>query len=315
MYLRSQYFAIIWLLLQKDLAFIAKAILANFMPAQIDLHCHSTVSDGLFSPPDLVAHAAKRGVKVLALTDHDDLGGLQAAREAALQHDIQFINGVEISVTWKKRTLHIVGLKVDEKHAALKAALNLVRTGRDERAQEMGADLALRAGIQGAYEGAKALAAQSIITRTHFARFLVENGHAKDTKSVFKKFLVKGKPGFKEHEWMSLESAVELINAAGGMAVIAHPGRYDLGRTNMLELLHEFRTLGGAAIEVVTGSHTPPQYQQFAKLAHQFSLKCSLGSDYHGAGISFMEMGNVPNLPAGCVPVWDDWPEAAHLLN
>jgi predicted metal-dependent phosphoesterase TrpH len=282
------------------------------MPAQIDLHCHSTVSDGLFSPPDLVAYAAKRGVKVLALTDHDDMGGLQAAREAALEHDIQFINGVEISVTWKRRTLHIVGLKVDAGNVALKMALDKVRIGRDERAQEMGEDLA-RVGIHGAYEGAKALAAQSIITRTHFARFLVENGHAKDTKSVFKKYLVKGKPGFKEHQWMSLEAAVGLINAAGGSAVIAHPGRYDLGTINMLLLMHEFRSLGGAAIEVVTGSHTPPQYQQFAKIAHKFSLKSSLGSDYHGSGISYMEMGCIPELPAGCVPVWDDWPEKQYL--
>jgi hypothetical protein len=282
------------------------------MAAQIDLHCHSTVSDGLFSPPDLVAYAAKRGVKVLALTDHDDMGGLQAAREAALKHDIQFINGVEISVTWKRRTLHIVGLKVDANNVALKTALDKVRIGRDERAQEMGEDLA-RAGIHGAYEGAKALAAQSIITRTHFARFLVENGHAKDTKSVFKKYLVKGKPGFKEHEWMSLETAVSLINAAGGSAVVAHPGRYDLGTINMLLLMHEFRSLGGAAIEVVTGSHAPPQYQQFAKIAHKFSLKSSLGSDYHGSGISYMEMGCIPDLPEICVPVWDDWPEAKYL--
>jgi hypothetical protein len=282
------------------------------MAAQIDLHCHSTVSDGLFSPPDLVAYAAKRGVKVLALTDHDDMGGLQAAREAALKHDIQFINGVEISVTWKRRTLHIVGLKVDANNVALKMALDKVRVGRDERAQEMGEDLA-RAGIHGAYEGAKALAAQSIITRTHFARFLVENGHAKDTKSVFKKYLVKGKPGFKEHEWMSLETAVSLINAAGGSAVVAHPGRYDLGTINMLLLMHEFRSLGGAAIEVVTGSHAPPQYQQFAKIAHKFSLKSSLGSDYHGSGISYMEMGCIPDLPEICVPVWDDWPEAKYL--
>ncbi len=282
------------------------------MPAQIDLHCHSTVSDGLFSPPDLVAYAAKRGVKVLALTDHDDMSGLQAGREAALEHDIQFINGVEISVTWKRRTLHIVGLKVDAGNVALKTALDKVRIGRDERAQEMGEDLA-RAGIHGAYEGAKALAAQSIITRTHFARFLVESGHAKDTKSVFKKYLVKGKPGFKEHQWMSLEAAVDLINAAGGSAVIAHPGRYDLGTINMLLLMHEFRSLGGAAIEVVTGSHTPPQYQQFAKIAHKFSLKSSLGSDYHGSGISYMEMGCIPELPAGCVPVWDDWPEKQYL--
>ena len=282
------------------------------MAALFDLHCHSTVSDGLLSPPDLVAHAAKRGVKVLALTDHDDLGGLQAAREAALQHGIQFVNGVEISVTWKRRTLHIVGLKIDINNGPLKIALDKVRIGRDERAQEMGADLA-RVGIHGAYEGAKSLAKQSIITRTHFARFLVNNGHAKDTKSVFKKYLVKGKPGFKEHEWMSLESAINLINDAGGVAVIAHPGRYDLGTINMLLLMHEFRTLGGTAIEVVTGSHTPPQYQQFAKIAHKFSLKSSLGSDYHGSGISYMEMGCIPDLPEICVPVWDDWPEAKNL--
>jgi 3',5'-nucleoside bisphosphate phosphatase len=283
------------------------------MAALFDLHCHSTVSDGLLSPPELVAHAAKRGVKVLALTDHDDLGGLHSAREAALEHGIQFINGVEISVTWKRRTLHIVGLKVDNYNTPLKAALDRVRIGRDERAQEMGADLA-RIGIHGAYEGAKALAKQSIITRTHFARFLVDNGHAKDTKSVFKKYLVKGKPGFKEHEWMDLKSAVDLIKGAGGQAVIAHPGRYDLGTINMLLLMHEFRSLGGAAIEVVTGSHTPPQYQQFAKIAHKFSLKSSLGSDFHGSGISYMEMGCIPDLPDGCVPVWDDWPEA-QLLN
>ena len=282
------------------------------MAALFDLHCHSTVSDGLLSPPDLVAHAAKRGVKVLALTDHDDLGGLQAAREASVEHGIQFVNGVEISVTWKRRTLHIVGLKVDSDNAALKAALDKVRIGRDERAQEMGADLE-RVGIHGAYEGAKLLAKQSIITRTHFARFLVDNGHAKDTKSVFKKYLVKGKPGYKEHQWMDLKAAINLINGAGGQAVIAHPGRYDLGTINMLLLMHEFRSLGGAAIEVVTGSHTPPQYQQFAKIAHKFSLKSSLGSDFHGSGISYMEMGCIPDLPENCVPVWDDWPEAQLL--
>jgi len=282
------------------------------VPATIDLHCHSTISDGLYSPQDLVAYAAKRGVKVLALTDHDDVSGLQVAREAALQHGIKFINGVEISATWKKRTLHIVGLKVNPDNVALKTALNAVRTGRDERAQQMGADLA-RVGIHGAYEGAKTLASTSIITRTHFASFMVQNGHAKDRKTVFKKYLVKGKPGFVEHTWMSLEAAVGLILGAGGIAVIAHPGRYDLGMINMHLLMHEFRTLGGAAIEVVTGSHTPPQYQQFAKIAHKFSLKSSLGSDFHGPGISFFEMGSMPELPAGCVPVWDDWEEAVYL--
>ena len=282
------------------------------MAAQIDLHCHSTISDGLLSPQDLVAHAAKSGVKVLALTDHDDVGGLQAAREAALQHGVHFINGVEISATWKKRTLHIVGLKIDAENAALKTALDKVRIGRDERAQEMATGLA-KAGIEGAYEGANAIAKQSILTRSHFAQFLVQSGHAKDVKTVFKKFLVKGKPGFVDHQWMSLEAAVGLINDCGGNAVIAHPGRYDLGTINMMLLMHEFRSYGGAAIEVVTGSHTPPQYQQFAKIAHQFSLKSSIGSDYHGPGLSYMAMGCVPELPAGCVPVWADWPEAQYL--
>ncbi len=282
------------------------------MASQIDLHCHSTISDGLLSPQDLVAHAAKSGVKVLALTDHDDVSGLKAAREAAPQHGIHFVNGVEISVSWKKRTLHIVGLKIDSDNLALKNALDKVRIGRDERAQEMAAGLA-KVGIEGAYEGAKAIANQSILTRSHLAQFLVQSGHVKDVKSVFKKYLVKGKPGFVDHQWMCLEEAVSLIKASGGSAVVAHPGRYDLGAINMLLLMHEFRSYGGAAIEVVTGSHTPPQYQQFAKIAHKFSLKCSIGSDYHGPGLSYMAMGSVPELPAGCVPVWDDWQEAQHL--
>ena len=282
------------------------------MSALIDLHCHSTISDGLLSPQALVANAARCGLKVLALTDHDDISGLQPARMAAATHGVHFVNGVEISATWKKRTLHIVGLKFDADNLALKNALASVRIGRDERAQEMGASLA-KHGITGAYEGAKAIAQQSIMTRTHFARFLTDHNYAKDNKNVFKNFLVKGKPGFVDHQWMSLGDALELINNAGGQAVIAHPGRYDLGALNMLLLMHEFKSAGGVAIEVVTGSHNPAQYQQFAKMAHRFSLKASLGSDYHGPGLSYMAMGCVPNLPDGCVPIWSDWPEAQFL--
>jgi 3',5'-nucleoside bisphosphate phosphatase len=282
------------------------------VPATIDLHCHSTISDGLLPPPDLIAYAKGRGIKVLALTDHDDITGLADARKAADQQGIRFVDGVEISVTWKKRTLHIVGLKIDPENAALKAALEAVRIGRDQRAREMGESLAA-VGIADAYEGAKAVAGNNIITRTHFARFLVEKGHVKDTKTVFKKYLVKGKPGFVDHQWMTLEQAVTLITGSGGVAVIAHPGRYDLGMINMHLLMHEFRKYGGTAIEVVTGSHTPPQYQQFAKIAHRFDLKSSLGSDYHGPGISYMEMGCISNLPLGCAPVWADWEEAQAL--
>lgn len=278
------------------------------MSLKIDLHCHSTISDGMLAPEDLVAYAARQGVNVLALTDHDDIGGLKVARQVADEHGITFINGVEISVTWKKRTLHIVGLKINPDNDALKSALNQVHVDRDARAREMAESLA-KAGIPDAYEGAKAIAKQAIITRVHFARFLAEKGYAKDTKSVFKKYLVKGKPGYVNHQWMTLAQAVKLILDSGGIPVIAHPGRYDLGIINMLLLMHEFRSYGGVAIEVVTSSHTPPQYQQFAKLAHQFGLKSSQGSDYHGQGISFMEMGYLPPLPANCVPVWQDWPE------
>ena len=282
------------------------------MSVPIDLHCHSTLSDGLLSPEELVAHAASKGVRVLALTDHDEVGGLARARAAAAEHGVTLVNGVEISVTWKKRTLHIVGLRIEANHPQLIHTFQQVHAARDTRARQMADGLA-KAGIAGAYEGAKQIAGNSVMTRSHFAQFIVKQGHAKNIKSVFKKYMVKGKPGFVNHEWMSLEQAVTLIREAGGVAVLAHPGRYDLGFVNMHLLLHEFRSYGGQAIEVVTGSHQPPQYDQFAKLAHRFDLKASQGSDYHGPGLSYMEMGRLPALPANCVPIWQDWPEASLL--
>lgn len=280
----------------------------------IDLHSHSNVSDGLLSPTELVAHAAAHGVRVLALTDHDDINGLAEARQAALDHGLRLINGVEISVTWKKRTLHVVGLNIDPDNPALKSGLASVRQGRVDRAKLMALGLE-KAGIHGSFEAASTYAEQSILTRMHFARFLVERQYAKDAKSVFKKYLVKGKPGFVDHQWMSLEAAVSLIVNSGGVAVLAHPGRYDIRRTNMLLLLEEFRNLGGMALEVVTGSHTPAQYVEYAKYAQMFDLKASQGSDYHGKGISFMEMGRLPPLPANCVPVWQGWSELESTVS
>lgn len=280
----------------------------------IDLHSHSNISDGLLSPAELVAHAANHGVRVLALTDHDDIAGLAEARQAAVQHGIQLVNGVEISVTWKKRTLHIVGLNINPDDESLRAGLAVVRSSRLDRARQMALGLE-KAGIHGSFEAASSYANQSILTRMHFARFLVERQYAKDAKSVFKKYLVKGKPGFVDHQWMSLESALDLIINSGGVAVLAHPGRYDLRRTNMLLLLEEFRALGGMAIEVVTGSHTPAQYVEYAKYAQMFGLKASQGSDYHGKGISFMGMGQLPGMPGNCTPVWQDWPEVQAVID
>lgn len=279
------------------------------MPLTFDLHSHTTISDGMLSPVELVAYAAKQGVDVLALTDHDDTGGLAIAAEEAKRWGLHFINGVEISVTWKKRTIHIVGLKINPEYPALKAGLAALRAGRHTRAEGMAASLD-KVGITGSLEGAYQYVNDGIIGRIHFARFLVENGISKDNKSVFKKYLVKGKPGYFEHQWASLEEAIGWIVDSGGVAVLAHPGRYDLGRTNMLLLLEEFRALGGTAIEVVTGSHTGAHYVEFAKYAQMFSLKSSVGTDYHGKGVSFMEMGRLPALPNNCVPIWQDWPEA-----
>ncbi|MFA5826508.1 MAG: 3',5'-nucleoside bisphosphate phosphatase [Gallionellaceae bacterium] len=277
-----------------------------------DLHCHSTVSDGLLSPADLVARAAERGVKFLALTDHDDVDGLSEAAEAAARCGIAFINGVEISVSWRTHTLHIVGLRIDPKNPALAEGLHGIRSGRRHRAELMAESLA-RCGIGGVLEGAYRYAANpDIIGRTHFARYLVEAGHCKDVASVFKRYLVKGKPGYVPHQWAALQDAIDWIRGAGGIAVLAHPGRYTAGRKAMgkptlRELLKEFTEMGGQGIEVVTGSHTPPQYAEFARYATEFGLLCSCGSDYHGPGESYRDLGRLPDLPLECKPIWGAW--------
>lgn len=273
----------------------------------IDLHCHSTISDGLLTPTKLVTHAAKRGVKTLALTDHDDVAGLDEAREVAESENITLINGVEISVTWRGRVIHIVGLGIDPKYPPLAEGLAEIREGRTGRAREMAAQLD-KCGIHGSLEGAyKHVGERRLIGRLHFARFLVEQGHAKNIKSVFKKYLVKGKPGYTNHEWAALSEAVDWICGSGGVAVIAHPARYQLGKNVLDDLLHEFKQLGGTAIEVITASHTEEQVKLFAEHAQRMGFLVSCGSDFHGPGESFFDLGQLPNLPAGCTPIWHDW--------
>ncbi len=273
----------------------------------IDLHCHSTISDGLLTPVQLIERAASRGVTTMALTDHDDIAGLAEARTAAEAKSITFINGVEISVSWRGRTLHIVGLNIDPEYPPLVDGLAAIRAGRSQRAENIAAELA-RIGIQGSLEGAYAhVGERRLIGRTHFARFLVERGYAKDVKSVFKKYLVKGKPGYTSHEWATLSDTIGWICGSGGRAVIAHPGRYGLGKNVWNDLLQEFCALGGSAIEVVTSSHTPDQVQHFARHAHTMDLMVSCGSDFHGPGESFFDLGQLPEFPAECTPVWHDW--------
>jgi hypothetical protein len=276
----------------------------------IDLHCHSNVSDGMLSPADVVARAAANGVHALALTDHDDVAGLDAARAAADTAGVALIPGVEISVSWGGQTVHIVGLRIDPAHPELAAGLAGIRVGRIERARRMGDDLA-RAGIAGAYEGAYDYAVnKQMVGRTHFARWLVAQGHVSDMRSAFRRFLTRGNPGYVEHQWTTLENAVNWIRASGGMAVIAHPGRYAFKARELHLLLDDFRTLGGEGIEVITGSHHPSEYGKFADLARAFGLKASRGADFHAPGEG-IDIGRLPALPHYCQPVWLGWPELA----
>ncbi len=275
------------------------------MTLRYDLHCHSTRSDGLLSPSEVVRRAASRGVEVLALTDHDEVCGLEEARHAAAAAGIGFVTGSELSVSWEDLTVHVVALDFDAADETLNAGLTSIREGRTGRARRIDDALAA-AGIPGAFEGAlRFVTSEKLVSRTHFARWLVEAGHCRDVKDVFKRYLVPGKPGYVEHEWATLPQAIGWIHGAGGVAVLAHPGRYKVnGEAGMAKLLDDFTAAGGDAVEVLSPSHTAVQSAQFAAHARLRGLAASTGSDYHGPGESWLDLGDLPPLPAGIEPVW-----------
>lgn len=273
----------------------------------IDLHCHSTVSDGALTPAAVAARAREHGVDVWALTDHDEISGIAEARDAAYAVGIRHVTGVEISVTWAMRTVHIVGLGFDENSQDLVQGVASTRSGRERRAHEMAAQLA-KAGIPNAFEGAlKHVGNPDLISRTHFARYIIELGICPDISDVFRNYLTEGKPGYVSHRWANLKDAVTWIRSAGGIAVVAHPGRYDFDDLELDVFLSEFKRFGGAAIEVVTGSHTVEEYSRFAVVAKNYGLLASRGSDFHAPGESSTELGALPALPSTVVPVWRDW--------
>jgi len=272
-----------------------------------DLHCHSTYSDGLLRPAEVVRRAAARGVDVLALTDHDELAGIAEAQDEARAQGITLVPAAELSVTWEDETIHVVALHLDPANPALGAGLSGVRDGRDVRARRIGAALET-AGIPGAFEGAlKYVTSERLISRTHFARFLVDRGIVGDVKDVFKRYLTPGKPGYVPHAWASMRDALSWIRGAGGQAVLAHPGRYKVGASGMKRLIAEFREEGGTGIEVLSSSHTSAQAAEFATLARVYGLLASCGSDYHGPGESWLDLGDLPPMPAGVTPVWTAW--------
>lgn len=273
-------------------------------PQNADLHSHSNTSDGTLAPAAVAARAKANGVDLWALTDHDDIGGQAEALQAARSQGLRYLTGVEVSVTFADTTVHIVGLGFDPDDARLREGLAGIRDGRGPRAEEMGRQLA-QAGIPGAYEGAlKYVGNPRLISRTHFARHLVESGLCRDTSEVFRKYLTEGKPGYVPHRWARLADAVDWITGSGGIAVIAHPARYRLSANAEYALFTEFKAHGGQAVEVVTGSHSPAEVRRYAATAQEFGLLASRGSDFHSPHESRVDLGALPALPDGLTPVW-----------
>jgi len=269
-----------------------------------DLHCHSVVSDGTLTPEALAQRAKANGVELWALTDHDELGGQDRAIAAAREAGLPYLTGTEISVTFAGITVHIVGLGMDHQHPALLTGLRATRGGREQRAREMSDDLA-RVGIKGVYEGAlKYVGNPELISRSHFARYLVEIGVCKETNEVFRKYITEGKPGYVPHRWASLGDAVGWITQSGGVAVIAHPGRYKLTPNEEFALFTEFKAHGGQGVEVMTGAHGQADYVKYAGFCQEFGLAASRGSDFHSPEESHTDLGKLPDLPGSVTPVW-----------
>lgn len=273
-----------------------------------DFHCHSTASDGALSPEQLMSRAARNGARHVALTDHDQLAGLASARQTAEQLGMRFVDGVEISVSWRGMSVHIVGLNFDVSNSALQQGLAKNASGRAERAVVIGQQLE-EIGVKNALERAliEANGRMDLLARTHFARVMVADKKAISVRHVFQNYLVEGKPGFVQHQWAELAQALAWIQGAGGIAVLAHPGRYPHDVDSERDLIREFVDLGGQAIEVVTGSHSKQQFKHYAQICHELNLHASCGSDFHGKGESKMDIGRAPSLPEGLRPVWQLW--------
>lgn len=273
------------------------------MNLRCDLHSHSTVSDGTLSPTALVQRAHEKGVELFALTDHDATEGLHEAATEAHRLGLSFVPGIELSVTWSHQTFHIVGLGINPDDEALNQGLMRLRAFRSRRGEEIARKLE-KANFINPLQGAQKYANGEILSRTHFARYIVEQGRAKDIKQVFKHFLVSGKPGYVAGNWASLEEALSWIHGAGGVAVIAHPARYKISATRLRQLITEFKALGGIGFEAISGSHSADEEQRMLQLAKQFDLYISKGSDFHSPDNIYRELGAMPDIPAGSMPLW-----------
>lgn len=268
-----------------------------------DLHCHSTASDGVLTPTELVQRAFEQGVNVLALTDHDSIGGIPEARQQAEQCGIQLINGVEISTEWENRGIHIVGLGFDETSVGMTALLNQQAQTRYQRAVKIGEKLE-KVGVPNAFEGAKSLA-NGEVTRAHYARYLVQIGKVSNENQAFKKYLSQGKSCYVKSAWVDIPTAINVIHQAGGLAVLAHPLRYTMTTRWLKRLITEFNEWGGDGLEVAgSGGQTADQRHLLARWAKEYELLGSVGSDFHFP-CGWIELGKSLWLPEDVKPIWD----------
>jgi predicted metal-dependent phosphoesterase TrpH len=272
----------------------------------VDLHCHSVYSDGELNVTQLIEKAEKNSLELFALTDHDCIDGVNKAIELAKTKQIKCIPGVEISINWKKKDIHIIGLNIDVDSKILAKKLAEQQRKRVTRAQKI-ASLLENYGVEQCLEKAQAHAQGSIITRPHFAKVLVDEAKVKDFGQAFKKYLARGKLAYVATDWMSIEEAIETIHQSGGSAVLAHPHRYDLSATKMKELITTFKELRGDGLEVVSGMTSKVQISQLNELCARYDLLASTGSDYHGPTLSKVDLGKQVLLPKSCKPIWEQW--------
>ncbi|EAR55703.1 putative metal-dependent phosphoesterase [Photobacterium sp. SKA34] len=272
-----------------------------------DLHSHTTASDGRLTPQELVRRAVDMRVDILAITDHDTVAGLHEAHTVIEQEalPITLINGIEISTVWQNFDIHIVGLNIDPQNPTLVAFIEQQVERRLERAKEIGARLEKNK-MPGAFEGAAKLAGDASITRAHFARWIVEQGYAKTMQAVFKKFLTRGNPGYVPPNWCTIADAIDVIHAAGGKAVIAHPGRYNMTAKWLKRLIQHFIEAGGDGMEVSQPQQAPQERRTLGDYAIQFNLLASQGSDFHYQS-PWTELGRNLWLPKDVPAIWHDW--------
>jgi 3',5'-nucleoside bisphosphate phosphatase len=271
--------------------------------SNVDLHLHSTASDGMLTPRALIAFAAQRGVRVLALTDHDTTSGLDEAHASARGHGLELVAGAELSANWRGRGIHILGLAIDPEAAPLIAGLERTRSLRRDRARAM-TDRLKRHGLPGDELFDLAAGSSEVVTRTHLARALVARGIVADPGEAFARWLSQGRPGHVQAKFCALEEVVGWIRAAGGHAVVAHPLRYTLSAGTRRTLLADFKAAGGAGIEVITGGQSPTQVEAATGLALRAGLAASVGSDFHDPAIPWNPPGRLATLPTCLQPIW-----------